>query len=57
MLTLEHPSDAWSRTAARFSSLTAAMAEKARQIAGSGRLQAFIFGVIVFNAVVLGLGS
>jgi len=28
---------------------------RCRQIAGSGRFQAFIFGVIVFNAIVLGL--
>ena len=32
-------------------------AERCRRIADSGRFQAFIFGVIVFNAVVLGLGT
>jgi len=37
--------------------LTASIVRKARQIADSSRFQAFIFGVIVFNAVVLGLGT
>jgi voltage-gated sodium channel len=33
------------------------VAERCRAIAGSGRFQGFIFGVIVLNALVLGLGT
>jgi voltage-gated sodium channel len=33
------------------------IAQRCRRIADSGRFQAFIFAVIVFNAVVLGLGT
>ena len=46
-----------SALAIRLRSVPGPFAERCRRIADSGRFQTLIFGVIVFNALVLGLGT